>query len=216
MVLISSPLPATPEDLVHQAMEAEQTQQNDASQFLKSLPVQQPGRDFEYLVQRSMETAKTSQDETQQAIAHSRDFAARFHSKAEEVVDHSKDIMQKESAKKPCRTCKGSVVSTLEKPQGEQLIVFVSFSMPDEALKYLYYHVAKEGGRLVIRGLLNDSFQQTKAKLEQLGIGIDIDPPLFEEFNVKRVPTFVFGNQKLLGNVSVKYALETMGVGHGS
>ena len=99
--------------------------------------------------------------------------------------------------------------------QGSQLIVFVSLSMSEESLKAYSRDVAKVGGRLVIRGLVENSFQKTRERFQHLQIPVDIDPPLFEDYGVVHVPTFVHtkaGDQKkydtLKGHISLMKALE--------
>lgn len=97
------------------------------------------------------------------------------------------------------------------------LLVFVTLSMADEALKTYSYDVQKVGGRLVIRGLVEDSFVKTQKRLQELGIEVDIDPTVFEDFKVEQVPTFIhvkgtpghYGSthDRLLGNVSVAHVL---------
>ena len=100
------------------------------------------------------------------------------------------------------------------------LLVFVTLSLSDDVLKTLYREASKIGGRLVIRGLVEGSFPKTRERLIALKIGAEIDPPAFEAFKVKRVPTFVYVGQgardtnktpphdRLQGNVSLSYALE--------
>jgi type-F conjugative transfer system pilin assembly protein TrbC len=101
-----------------------------------------------------------------------------------------------------------------------KLLVFVSFSMPRESLKALGTHVNKLGGKLILRGLLNGNFRETAQKLKDLQEEVIIDPPLFEAYQVERVPTFVLRpkntdgaeeeavHDRLVGNVSLEYALE--------
>ena len=94
------------------------------------------------------------------------------------------------------------------------LSVLVSLEMPETSLKELFVQLKKVGGRLVVRGLVEDSFSKTKTRLEQLGIEVDIDPEIFERFEVKAVPFFVFEKgkktQTLRGNVTVAFALEKL------
>jgi conjugal transfer pilus assembly protein TrbC len=94
------------------------------------------------------------------------------------------------------------------------LNVFVSFSMGDETLKTLSQDVKKAKGKLLIKGLLNNSFKDTALKLQELGLVLDVDPKAFEENDIKVVPTFVVHKKGvkdvLKGNVSLKYALETI------
>lgn len=97
------------------------------------------------------------------------------------------------------------------------LLVFVTLSMADEALKTYSHDVQKVGGRLVIRGLVEDSFVKTQKRLQELGIEVDIDPTVFEDFKVEHVPTFIHvkgtpghyesTHDRLLGNVSVAHVL---------
>lgn len=94
-----------------------------------------------------------------------------------------------------------------------ELFIFVSFSMPDESLKS-YARQAKEvGGRLVVMGLIEDSFQKTQKKLMDLGVELDIDPNQFEQHDVRKVPTIVLTQEgretdKIVGHVSLQHALD--------
>jgi conjugal transfer pilus assembly protein TrbC len=101
------------------------------------------------------------------------------------------------------------------------LLIFVSFSMPSSLLIKLDEIARKAGGKLIIRGLKNNSFKETIAYIKQMqsqGIAVDIDPQAFECFDVQLVPAFVLSEglkyDKITGNVSVRYALEQF-VQHG-
>src|SRR3546814_2320846 len=63
--------------------------------------------------------------------------------------------------------------------------------MPEVSLKALAREAEACGAMMVIRGLVNNEFAQTSQKLQALKISVDIDPPLFEDFKVQHVPTFV-------------------------
>jgi hypothetical protein len=96
--------------------------------------------------------------------------------------------------------------------QGEehQLFVFVSFSMPEASLKSLAKDATKYNAVLVMRGLFEDSFVKTANKLKDLGIGVDINPELFEEHQITAVPTFVALQSgkptwRLKGNVTLGF-----------
>lgn len=111
-------------------------------------------------------------------------------------------------------------VSTLTPSSSSgQLIVFVSLGMPDTPLKQLAAEAEKTKARLVIRGLLDNSFKTTINRLHELKIPVEIDPTLFDLFEVKRVPTFVRctmtpegavkeGHDRLSGNIFMRDALE--------
>ena len=96
----------------------------------------------------------------------------------------------------------------------DQLLVFVSFSMPEVSLKSLAKDAEKYNAVLVMRGLYEDSFVKTANKLKDLGIGVDINPELFETHKVTAVPTFVVlkSDQSLWclkGNVTLDFVMKT-------
>ncbi len=113
-------------------------------------------------------------------------------------------------------------INEILKPEASHktgVIVFISLSMPDSSLKSLFKEAEACGARMVIRGLINNSFTQTSQKLQSLGISVDIDPPLFEEFKIEHVPSFVHcklsiegpqvqNHDRILGNVTLLHALE--------
>ena len=119
------------------------------------------------------------------------------------------------------------------KGEAPQLIAFASLSMPPKALRQLIADTSRAGGIVVFRGFPNNSM---KAFGEALGkvvtdrdqlANVGIDPRLFRAFNVQAVPTYVAvssdfdlcsglncqtlvpPHDRLTGNVSVGYVLET-------
>jgi type-F conjugative transfer system pilin assembly protein TrbC len=80
--------------------------------------------------------------------------------------------------------------------------VFVSLSLGEEVLKKLYGQVSQVRGRLILRGLVEDSWTKTQEALGKLKIGLDIDPPAFEELRVTQVPTFILGEGERLDRIS--------------
>ena len=97
----------------------------------------------------------------------------------------------------------------------EGLYVAVSLSMPRVTLERLYKEVTKAGGKLIIRGLKNNSFTETVEVVKALsdeGIAIDINPGIFTKYRIERVPYFVLisdnGEDSILGNISLSYVLE--------
>ena len=106
------------------------------------------------------------------------------------------------------------VVTSWAGASPKTLIVFVSLSMPEASLKSLFWDAQKQGGRLIVRGLYKNSFQEMKRRMEALKINVDVDPSLFEAYGVTKVPTFVLVKDKEVlkcaGNVSVGHALEVL------
>jgi conjugal transfer pilus assembly protein TrbC len=125
------------------------------------------------------------------------------------------------------------------KGDAPQFIAFASLSMPPAALRQLIADTAKAGGVVVFRGFPNNSMKAFSAMLgkvvtdkDQLS-NVGIDPRLFRAFNVEAVPTYVAvstdfdlcsglncttsvpTHDKLTGNVSVRYVLDTFVATHG-
>ena len=75
------------------------------------------------------------------------------------------------------------------------LLLLVSFSMPDTELRSLAEDAAKLGAPLVLRGLVNDSMEETAKRVaalsKQAGVSFAIDPTLFSRFGADRVPTLI-------------------------
>ncbi|WP_434778547.1 type-F conjugative transfer system pilin assembly protein TrbC [Neisseria sp. Ec49-e6-T10] len=73
------------------------------------------------------------------------------------------------------------------------LLVFVSFSMPEASLMRIASEAKKTGAILVLRGFKNGSMKETVAasqNINGLGAQVMIHPELFTQFNVVDVPTF--------------------------
>ena len=96
---------------------------------------------------------------------------------------------------------------------------FVSFSMPESLWVEMSYGLEKNGGVFVLRGFPKDSFQKFLEKVmdfRKKGINapVVVDPDAFEKYQITAVPTFVLekegGFRKVVGNVSVDYALEKL------
>lgn len=80
-------------------------------------------------------------------------------------------------------------------PSGlEGLMIFVSSSIPPSVLKQFSLDAKKAGGVLVLRGLINDSFNDTVSFIQTLndkGTRAIIDPNAFRLFDVRQVPEIV-------------------------
>lgn len=125
------------------------------------------------------------------------------------------------------------------KGEAPQFVAFASLSMPPAALRQLIADTAKAGGVVVFRGFPNNSMKAFSAALgkvvteqDQLS-NVGIDPRLFRAFDVQAVPTYVAvstdfdlcsgmncktdvpPHDRITGNVSVKYVLDTFVEAHG-
>lgn len=125
--------------------------------------------------------------------------------------------------------------ANLKEAQGTapQFMVFVSTSMPEQALKRIIADTSAAGGVVVFRGFPGNSGKAFIAALskvvekDQQFASIGIDPRLFRAFDVTAVPTMVVSSSdftpcdgltckttpppfdRIEGNVTVRYALES-------
>ena len=104
------------------------------------------------------------------------------------------EIMQGNYNRELTNSAKGSVGKGAEKTINH-LLIFISFSMPKEALKERVMEARKAGATLVLRGIIKDSITETAIALNNLtdktGVNAIIDPNLYKAFDVKVVPTIV-------------------------
>ncbi|HGN8993517.1 TPA: type-F conjugative transfer system pilin assembly protein TrbC [Klebsiella michiganensis] len=106
--------------------------------------------------------------------------------------------------------------SNQEKP-AEGAIYFVSFSIPEEGLKRMLHETRQFGIPATLRGLVNNDMKTTTDAVMQLvkdGVtdGMQIDPTLYAQYNIRSVPALVVrcqaGYDVVRGNIRVKQALE--------
>lgn len=124
------------------------------------------------------------------------------------------------------------------KAGGPALLAFASTSMPSEALERLIADVTKAGGTVVFRGFAPEGSKGflealRKAVPEGSGARVMIDPRLFRAYGIEEVPTYVAASSsfplcdgldctsaptphdRIAGNVTTRYALETFVAGKG-
>ena len=122
--------------------------------------------------------------------------------------------------------------TTANLPPKQDLLIFISTSMPPRTLELLGNQAVKTGAVLVLRGLVGKlgtatAFQDTINAVQPAamnGAAVQIDPTQFSAYNVTVVPTFVIAKREencankdqcattafaLAGDVSLEYALET-------
>ena len=148
-------------------------------------------------------------------------------------LDLESALENKEKLKKPeegqkndkiieddCGNCKADLVNPLKNLKDElgnnapEILIFVSFSMPNIAIRELNENAQKHNAKLILRGLHEKSFKKTSKKILEIdknGVQIDIDPELFKRYKIEKVPVFVLVKNdkevsRLSGNVSLDYA----------
>lgn len=76
----------------------------------------------------------------------------------------------------------------------EELLVFVSFTMPPESLKRLIHQTHQAGGSVLLRGFKEGSLKATANAIQALGEAgghVMIHPKAFTQYHVTSVPTVV-------------------------
>jgi conjugal transfer pilus assembly protein TrbC len=122
----------------------------------------------------------------------------------------------------------------LSKPQAlasvqPDLLVFVSLSMPKQALERIIEQAERAGATLVFRGIKDGSMNRMGEELQKLigqrNVSAAIHPPAFQQFSVTRVPAVVIAGTeageviengcarpetfvKVTGDVTLDYALD--------
>lgn len=123
--------------------------------------------------------------------------------------------------------------------EAPRFIAFASLSMPPAALRAMIDDVTRAGGVIVLRGLPQNSAKVLTAALSKVVrpgedlASVGIDPRLFRAFGIEAVPTYVVAgsdfdlcdgfdcvsavppHDRMSGNVSAAYALETFASGGG-
>lgn len=128
------------------------------------------------------------------------------------------------------RTIKQDESITEHLKKVSQVLVFLSFSMPEKSLHGWLLQCKQSGATPVIRGLIHNSFRDTMLTIQRLsqttGVGMQLDPILFKTFDIQVVPAVVVikdtpacpanmnckpvDYDSLYGDVSLDYALEKM------
>lgn len=183
-------------------------------------------KEAQELVQESLSQATSfeGQQEAERIVQESFSVADVPETKAEaaQIVEGSLGDAEpvQERAFKEGQGCSG--LSSLSSPkcphasgsQKEVFLLFVSFSLPEASLQQLSAQMKALGGRVILKGLIEDSFQKTQEKLFKMGLELEIDPLLFESYGITRVPTYVLSQgstyDQVAGHISPQTALELL------
>lgn len=139
---------------------------------------------------------------------------------ATEILDTSSSDKQSPCASKDEKKTEKACYSNIKDPElqkgntaQDQLLIFVSSSMSQGALRELFKDAEKIGAKLIFKGFINNSLKETYTYFQEADINADIDPTQFDDYQVTVVPTFILTNAKrkdydrLQGNVSIVEAL---------
>ncbi len=85
--------------------------------------------------------------------------------------------------------------SQTEKMPKSNVLIFISFSMPESSIKQIINDASKIHADVVIRGLINNSFKDTMLKMNEFvkstGGGVELNPVWFKRFGINKVPAYV-------------------------
>ncbi len=104
-------------------------------------------------------------------------------------------------------------------PVDPSLTTFMSFSVPLESWRDLSAQLEAVGGRFVLRGFPEGSFEELIFEIENLReekifAPIDIDPEMFERYQIEEVPAFLLEEKDrfdlIFGNMRVDAVLQEM------
>ena len=156
---------------------------------------------------------------------------------ANEIKQLSETIMKSEKSgalaqmtNEIAQTVKHDEPITTHLEKVSQVLVFLSFSMPEKSLHAWLLQCKTSGATPVIRGLIHNSFKETMQVIQRLsqttGVGMQLDPILFKTFEITKVPAVVYVKDapvcpanmncrpitydRLYGDVTLDYALEKM------
>jgi len=77
-----------------------------------------------------------------------------------------------------------------------ELLIFISFGMPEQSLKLWAIDASRAGGKLLLRGFFENSLQKTADKTlavfgEEPNVDVAINPERFQQFKIEVVPAVV-------------------------
>lgn len=159
-------------------------------------------------------------EEAQQAALLEKKAVDSLIAEATKVTTFTKSQVKENQSAQNCPILGCTSIMTSKKPsektspllEGNKPLIFVSSSMPIESLKRLAYQAVQHGAILVIRGMVKDSMLETAKLVDQIDHPLEIDPKLFEQFEIQKVPVFLINHatswHKVSGNVELNFALE--------
>lgn len=98
--------------------------------------------------------------------------------------------------------------------------VFVSFSMPNTLLEDVLTDASRRHTPAILNGLVHNSMKETAEKIFTLSqtipdLELQIDPTLFERFNIHQIPALVVERGRLFdviyGNLTIQEELSRIG-----
>ena len=161
---------------------------------------------------------KEHMPEVQDFITKAQQNAAKYQLSADNIIKNSKANCKQTTNFDWLQGLNLPEQQTRLSNSDSELYVFASLSMPKTRLIELIKEAIKYNGAVVLRGLKNNSYKETATFLqpiiEQAGAGFIIDPTLFTQYNVTKVPVFVLNDSllkqhdQIAGNISLQYALQ--------
>ncbi len=115
-------------------------------------------------------------------------------------------------SKKRCVIRKEGEESVAPARNGVHLMIFMSFCIPPQVWQDLYKDWETYPFTFVVRGLPQNSFEALIQKIHAINCPVDVNPDLFDQYEIDKVPAFVFVQddqyEGVLGNVSLSCVLD--------
>ncbi|MEO0031283.1 MAG: type-F conjugative transfer system pilin assembly protein TrbC [Pseudomonadota bacterium] len=201
------------------------------------------GLDLGAITQRGRNDAGSAEDLVQKALARSKDASDSAAGIAQSGEDNlrSAHVAGASGAPGPVdfdEILSGAKANLVAPRAGPMFVAFASLSMPEASLRRMIGEVTQAGGVVVFRGFPAGNPAGFAAAMQKLveprqAASVLIDPRLFRAFGVVAVPTYVAVSSdyvpcdslacvsavppfdRLTGNVTTKFALDTIADGHG-
>lgn len=187
------------------------------------------------MINNSQAIEAEGSSDTKAIIESSASVGNQYQSEVNEMINVSKEAIKEHQCQDSFDTI-GENDSKAEHTGSDDYYryVFISTSMPKQALKEIFAKATKENALIVLRGFKNNSYLDTQKHFSELiwdtNTGFVVDPELFKIYKINVVPSFVMsqgmecegqsnsqnqkcitpGHDSISGNISIDYAFETL------
>lgn len=188
------------------------------------------------IIQDSHVIDKEGSGDAKRIIESSTNVSDSYKSEVNQMINVSKDAMKEYQCKVSSDIIPENDLKDIHtgSSDGYYRYVFISTSMPKQALREIFGLATKKNALIVLRGFKNNSYLETQKHFSDLirdtNTGFVVDPELFETYRINVVPSFViskaiecdvqnqFGKEicstplhdKISGNISIDYAFDSL------
>lgn len=181
------------------------------------------------IIQNSYDVEKEESSDAKAIIESSANVGKQYKSDVNQMIHVSKEAMKEHQ----CQSSSNGLVDDDLKVRhtgsdNYYRYIFISTSMPKQALKEIFVSATKENALIILRGFKNNSYLETQQHFSDLmretQTGFVVDPELFETYQINVVPSFIVSkaiecegrkcntplHDKISGNISIDYAFDIL------